>query len=68
MPHCAAIVCHDEQLDIWAGEVLDDMSEIVRDDFNYDELVHARRALRSTILDIVSTAFEMSDAHNKGQS
>lgn len=55
----AELVCHDDQLQIWADEVIDALADWIEVE-DYDAKVQMSRRAKKTIRDIVQTAFELA--------
>lgn len=58
-------VCHSEQLQIWAHELLTDLlmsSDALREDMSYDEQIVAERVIQDKIKSIVTDAFTHPEA------
>lgn len=61
-------VCHDEQLVIWAGEIVGalSMGDWLRDDLSYDDGIELQRAVQQEIKSIVEMAFTHPEAMKRG--
>lgn len=58
-------VCHADQLQVWAHELLTDLlmsSDALREDMSYDEQVVAERVIQDKIKSIVTDAFTHPEA------
>lgn len=53
----AQLVCHDEQLTVWEGKVLDEFHGFLRGPEDYEDGLAMRRAARAAIQHVVSAAF-----------
>ncbi|WP_424140811.1 hypothetical protein [Roseomonas chloroacetimidivorans] len=58
-PSNADIVCHDEQLRVWASGVMGalSMGDFLRDDLSYDDRLDLERVVMGEIKRIVASAF-----------
>ena len=56
-------VCHEEQLQVWADEVIQSLNAggYLRDDMTYDEVIGVARTLAGEIKNIVAVAFALKD-------
>lgn len=64
-PKAAAdAVCHDEQLRIWAHEIVGrlSMESYLRDDLSYDDGVEMERAVMDEVKSIIEMAFDHPEA------
>lgn len=59
----AALVCHEEQLEIWASEIADALvlGDFLRDDLSHDDVIEIASTLKREIKDIVTAAFDMKE-------
>lgn len=55
----AKLVCHDEQLEIWADDMIDAVSDWLEIE-TYDEKLALDRAVKREISQIVEAAFELA--------
>ncbi|MDV2983504.1 UNVERIFIED_CONTAM: hypothetical protein Q9R58_04190, partial [Methylobacteriaceae bacterium AG10] len=55
-------VCHDEQMTVWAGEIVGrlSMGDYLRDNLTYDEMLAVNDAIGDEIRSIVGTAFDLA--------
>jgi hypothetical protein len=60
----AELVCHEEQLQIWAGEIVGRLSVggYLRDDLSYDDGIALGREVEDEIKSIVAAAFTHPEA------
>lgn len=55
--HLAELVCHDEQMEIWEGEVLEELVEFLHRPADFQDLSRLRYATNRAIRHIVTSAF-----------
>lgn len=62
VPRTAEEICSDEQIAIWADEMLADIGQrnLLRDDLDYDDTIDLHHTIGSKIKDIVVSALEDS--------
>lgn len=55
----ADLACHDEQLEVWANDVIGylSMEGWLRDDLSYDDIIDLNEAVKREIKRIVASAF-----------
>ncbi|ANT39903.1 hypothetical protein RGUI_0830 [Rhodovulum sp. P5] len=53
----ADLVCHDEQMTIWVGEVLMELGDHMRDPSDYEDVLDRAAAVRAAIRHVVEGAF-----------
>lgn len=60
----AETVCHDEQLRIWAHDLVGllSMENYLRDDLSYDEGLELERAMMRELKSIIEMAFDHPEA------
>jgi hypothetical protein len=60
----AEVVCHDEQLRIWAEEIVGalSMGGYIREDASYDDAIDIQRIVMHEIKGIVEMAFDHPEA------
>jgi len=62
-------VCHEEQLEIWANEIVGRLSieGYLRDDISYDDVIDIHKSIADEIKSIVASAFTHPEAMRKAK-
>jgi hypothetical protein len=63
MTTLAREVAHEEQLNIWADEMLEAILDWLREEESYDDIVQRAEAVKRELRSIIETAFELAELH-----